>query len=138
VSEGVVIIFRMASNRAMNELIRQRARRGVGVIDRLGDLGSQERRAAFHEAHSAFERAVRNGDTIARDMASATIDRLFDEARAARQATPEPLSGFDGGPRGVRRTGKGPPGHLQETAGELFLRAMTASRIEREERAADF
>jgi hypothetical protein len=129
----------MADNRAMNELIRQRARRGVGVIDRLGDLGSQERRAAFHEAHSAFERAVRNGDTIAREMASATIDRLFDEARAARQleVTPEPLSGFDGGPRGVRRTGKGPSGWREETAGELFQRAMTASRIEREERAAD-
>lgn len=124
----------MASN-AMNQLIRQAAsRRHGGALESLGDVDTEQRRAEYHEAMIAYEKAAKAGDEIGKEMADARIDRIFEEASAARDARPQEeqvQTSFDGG---VRSTPGGrKPGPRRETAGDLFRRAMIESRAERAE-----
>jgi hypothetical protein len=132
----------MAENASMNQLIVRAARRGAGVMDRLPARLDEQRASEFHEALSAAERAIKAGDATGRDIAEARLDRILDDARAARQEaagqpTPELAGpGFDGGVRGRRRE-RPTPGIYVESAGQLFQRAMKQSLVERAERGDD-
>lgn len=122
----------------MNDFIRRAARRGErsGVMARLASAGplGENRQAALNAAMADAELAIKHGDAVGREMAEARIDRLFDEARAAREPTQEaatePPVRLDGGVRG--RRGVAPPPRLAvESAGQLFARAMRQSVEER-------
>lgn len=123
----------------MNRMI---GRRNGGLIDavRGADLGDG-RQERLQGLVRQYETAVRDGRDIDAEMADAAIDALLDEGRAARevgtreqqnvgrQEATLPVS-FDGGvrrgPVGTRRR----PGMREESAAQLFSRAMTQSRIE--------
>jgi len=131
------------ANAAMNELIVRSARRGErsrGLIDRLQGatpLGD-ERQRALNEQMTAYETAARHGDDIGAELADTRIERLLNDARAARQqADQPPTSSFDGGSHGARTVAPPPQMRGPETAGQLFAAAMTASRLERAERGDD-
>lgn len=140
----------MADNANMNALIVAASRRGertsrLGLIDRLRGTGplDDDRQERLNAALSDIERAIRASDDLGRDMAEARLDAVLKEARAAReehrsaeQPVAPPQSGFDGGfrPSGRRRP---TPGIWEESAGQLFARAMVQSRVERRERDDD-
>jgi hypothetical protein len=75
----------MADNAAMNRLIASRASRAHGVVGRLGDIDTRERRAALNAAMAEAEHAIKVGDPVARELAEERIDTILAEARAARQ-----------------------------------------------------
>jgi hypothetical protein len=136
------------NNAAMNQLIVAGARRGerVGALARLAGSPPLETDTPRQERLNALladrEAAMQSSDADALAFTEHRIDRLFEEARAARMPAeseqggeqPQPAR-FDGGVRG-RRPFPG-PGLVQESASQLMLRAMTQSRVERAERDAD-
>jgi len=99
----------------MNTMLSRAAtrQRDVGLIDKLKSTPPLEndRAERFHRLVADHEQAVRRGDDVAAAIADDQLDRLFAEARAAREAepdvsnvghpAPEPIS-FDGGARGRR------------------------------------
>ncbi len=94
----------MPSSAAAEMNRRIAAGRGGGLIDRLGEVSAlaDDHREEFREAMADFERSVKRGDEVGRDMADARIDRLLNEARAARQPLEEEAAtgfSFDGGMR---------------------------------------
>ncbi len=133
----------MSNGAAMNRMILAGARRGKHV-DSLArgagsptvntSLSSQERLSALEAAR---EEAKRSGDDTLLAIAEDQIEQLLDEARTGRtSAEPEqPPPSFDGGVQ--RGVGPRPGGVREESAGELMLRAMTQSRVERAGRNAD-
>lgn len=129
----------MSNGAAMNQMILAGAGRGkhVGPLARGAGsptLSSQERLSALEAAR---EEAKRSGDDTLLAIAEDRIAQLLDETRAGRtSAEPEqPPPSFDGGvQRGVRPR---PGGVREESAGELMVRAMTQSRVERAGRNAD-
>jgi hypothetical protein len=91
----------MAGNKTMNALIANSARRGerqLGVIDKLRGVAPLEAgpQGDLNAAMASYEHACRHGDEAAKQTADAEIERLLNQARAARQpASPS----FDGGVR---------------------------------------
>jgi hypothetical protein len=72
------------------------------------------------------ERAIKHGDDVARELAEARIDKLFEGARAARPAGQEPaqpLTGFDGGVR--RGVSVKPPPNMNG----LIARSVAERRV---------
>jgi len=135
----------MPDNAPMNDFIRQAAGRGErsGLIDRLrgtAPLGD-DRQERLNVQMAAYEDAIRREDHIAAQIADEKIDAVLSEARAERQQTErpaeEPHTSFDGGVRGRRVFAQAAGGSRGESAGQLMLRAMTQSRIERADRVAD-
>jgi hypothetical protein len=126
----------------MNELFASAARRGkhVGVLSRLtGEPTptSSALRERLSSALNSLEAAQRAGDDVMVDVCESMVDRVVQEARAARtpdEGAGQPQPTFDGGVRGRRS----PPqrGLGQESASSLFVRAMVTSQRERAEREA--
>lgn len=104
-----------AASMSMNELIRSaRPSRTVGLIDKLRTtppLGN-DRAERLHRLVNDHENAIRRGDEVAAAVVDDQLDRLFEEARAAREPgaeaasnvgqppePPAPVPSFDGGVR---------------------------------------
>jgi hypothetical protein len=137
---------------AMNAAILAGVRRGerltTSALARLfGEPPVSESRRERLDALEAQRReAMRIGDDTALGLIEHNLDRLFEEARAARTAQPRDAQGrftasaggdesFDGGVRG--RQPRPSPGIGIESANDLMQRALSASRAERREREAD-
>jgi hypothetical protein len=135
----------VSNNAAMNQMFLDAGRRGkhVGVLSRLtGEPTptSSALRERLSSALNSLEAAKRAGDDVMVDVHESMVDRVVEEARAARkpdesgEGAGQPQR-FDGGVRGRRS----PPsrGLSQESASSLFVRAMVTSQQERTEREAD-
>lgn len=146
-SGAVAIICVMnEGNRSMNRMIAS-ARRGGGLLDALHDADmSGGRQQRLQDAMVAYETACREGREIDAEMADTEIEKLLTEGREARAAEaaqteqpPIPVSSFDGGVRTGIRNGRAVPrrrarpGIQEESAGQLFARAIvTSSREQRD------
>lgn len=106
VSDPYGIVLGMTRNKeisaAMNRFLAG-SRHKRGVIDHLRDIDTSDRAAALAQVTQDFDRAAKAGDETAMAIADDRIDRLFAEARAARQQAEtdhqEPPVSFDGGVR---------------------------------------
>lgn len=140
-----------AASMSMNELIRSaRPRRSVGLIDKLRTtppLGN-DRAERLHRLVNEHENAVRRGDDVAAAIADDRLDRLFEEARSAREPgaeaasnigqtpaePPAPVPSFDGGPR--RPVRRQQPRTLGEAARQEWAAQQAVRERARENRAA--
>jgi hypothetical protein len=138
----------------MNRLIVEGARRGEqltgGALARLfGEPPvSESRRERLDTLEAQRQEAMRRGDDTALGLIEHNLERLFEEARAARTERPRDEQGrftasaggdesvsFDGGYRG--RQPPPSPGMVAPTSTQLMAAAFAASRQERLEREAD-
>ena len=137
---------------SMNELIASsvRSRRTVGIIDKLKSTPplEDERAERFHRLVAEHENAVRRGDDVAAAIADDRLDRLFEEARSAREPgaeaasnvgqspaePPVPVPSFDGGVRRPVRRQR--PRTLGEAARQEWAAQQAVRERARENRAA--
>jgi hypothetical protein len=132
------------SSNLMNSFIAAAARgERPGLIDRLQGTPPLEhdRRERLTAAMAEHEGGQRQGDHIAAQLADEKIEAVLAEARQAADAAtqgqePPAGSGFDGGVHN-RRSVAPPTSYVEESPAQLFLRAISASRAERAERADD-
>jgi hypothetical protein len=145
-------------NAMMNAMIAEGATRGerltTGALARLfGEPPvSESSRERLDMLEAERREAMRIGDDAALGLIEHNLDRLFEEARAARTEQPRDAQGrfvgadqhadhsdgpidFDGGVRG--RQPRPSPGIGVESSNDLMQRALSASRVERREREAD-
>jgi hypothetical protein len=139
-------------NATMNRLIVEGFHQGqrFGAMARLAGAPSvaEDRREHLNRLLDERDQAMRADDGDALAFVESKIDRLFDQTRQARSDRPRDEQGrftstdedaeaqsWGGGFRGRRSVAS--PGVQQETAGDLFKRAMAASQQERAERGAD-
>jgi hypothetical protein len=83
----------MGVNEQMDDFIRA-AHRKTGVVDRVRAAGemSEDRRDRVYGALADVESAIQHGDDLDRKFAERRLDRVIDEARAARQKQAEPAA----------------------------------------------
>jgi hypothetical protein len=141
----------VSNSAVMNRMFVEAASRGerpaagmfarlTGSPDRNVQPDTDTRQERLNAAFADRELAMEAGDADALAFTEHRIDRIVDEARAARkpaepdQGAPQPAA-FDGGFRGRRsfqpRSGSEP------TATQLLQLAMIASRAQRAQREAD-
>jgi hypothetical protein len=139
---------RQAMNAGMNQMMVAHLNAGVNVGTMAARASAQPSLSeVMHERLSAalteLERAERGKDPDAVAYANHLVDRLTEEARAARTEQPRNPDGtfapppeFDGGVRRTRDSERRHT-HQQESATSLMARAMMTSRQERTERGEE-